>query len=242
MAYNTTNLLLRAWNTVSDLFNHTELVNNWEKIDAHDHNPIASGGNGGVPIPEGGIGVGAISNGKIQDGAVNARTLAANAVTDAILSSDSTLDANRAVGTNHIKNGAVTAQKLVVPAWQAVTYQTNWRTRDANVTYSVDVAKDGFGNCILRGVAERTTSAVSFGSSATDTVCTLPSAYRPLRTVYHRVACTDVNGAMGMARLLVQSDGTCRLDHAVGLSNTGGGLSGAAGFYAMFDGVVFATY
>lgn len=112
MAHNTTNMLLRGWNLLTDTFNHTELDQNWIKIDAHDHNPLASGGNGGVQIPTAGIVPLAVNNSLMATDSVDARVLAPLAVTSAELANDAVTDANRAVQTNHIRLNAVTTPKL----------------------------------------------------------------------------------------------------------------------------------
>lgn len=49
---------------------------------------------------------------RIKDLGVSTAKLANNAVTDTKLSSDASVDANRAVGTNHIKDASVTSDKL----------------------------------------------------------------------------------------------------------------------------------
>lgn len=65
MSIVTTNMSLTSWNSTSDYFNHTELANNWDLIDQHDH----TSGNG-VKIPAGGIDDNAITGATIADGAV----------------------------------------------------------------------------------------------------------------------------------------------------------------------------
>lgn len=125
MAHNTTNLLLRGWNLLTDTFNHTELDQNWTKIDNHDHNPLSAGGNGGVQIPTAGIVPLAINNSLIATDAVDARAIVANAVTSTELANDGVTDANRAVQTNHIRLNAVTTPKLAAfPAAQMTKVTT----------------------------------------------------------------------------------------------------------------------
>ena len=53
-----------------------------------------------------------VTGAKLANGTVGTTQLAADSVTDAILADHASLDANRAVGANHIKDGAVTASKI----------------------------------------------------------------------------------------------------------------------------------
>lgn len=56
MARNTPNFAFKVWDLLTDRFNHTELAQNWDAVDAHDH----TGGNRGLKIPRSGILPGAI--------------------------------------------------------------------------------------------------------------------------------------------------------------------------------------
>jgi hypothetical protein len=56
MAYNSTNLALRIWNQLSDVFSHTELEENWLAVDTHDH----TGAPKGKQIPSGGLVAGSV--------------------------------------------------------------------------------------------------------------------------------------------------------------------------------------
>lgn len=91
MATTTTNLLLKAWNSVSDLFNHTELAANWQRIDDHDH----TGSGKGLKIPAGGLAPAAVHN----------TNLAADAV-------DGTVVVDNSIGGAKLTDGTVTAAKL----------------------------------------------------------------------------------------------------------------------------------
>lgn len=62
---------------------------------------------------------GSVSTAKLADDAVTTPKIAANAVDGAKLLSDPTVDANRAVSSNHIKNGAITAEKLAAASISA---------------------------------------------------------------------------------------------------------------------------
>jgi hypothetical protein len=55
-----------------------------------------------------------VSTSSLQDGSVTTAKLAALAVTSAKLASDASVDANRAVQTDHIRDGVVTEKKLAV--------------------------------------------------------------------------------------------------------------------------------
>lgn len=87
MARTTTNLALKVWNLLADHFNHSDLADNWDKIDAHNH----TGGGLGVQLPAGALSSSSVSNSNltatavnsnvIVDGAVNTNKLADQAVT-----------------------------------------------------------------------------------------------------------------------------------------------------------------
>lgn len=101
MPRNTPNLALRVWDALMDRFNHVELSQNWDKIDAHDH----TGGGKGLPIPVGGLAPGAVNNLAIQDSAVSTAKIENAGVTEQKI-------ALQAVNTGNIKNSAVTSDKL----------------------------------------------------------------------------------------------------------------------------------
>ncbi len=82
MPTTTTNMLLTTWPNLGDFFNHTDLSNNFNAIDAHDHSTGK-----GVSIPAAGLASNAVTTSKINDGAVTASKLAANSVTQAKLDS-----------------------------------------------------------------------------------------------------------------------------------------------------------
>lgn len=107
MSHVTPNMNLTGWNLITDTFNHTELDDNWTAIDNHDHSTGK-----GTQIPEDGIGSLAVTNGKIATNAVDARTITADAVTSSELRDDASVDANRAVTTDHIRDQNVTFAKL----------------------------------------------------------------------------------------------------------------------------------
>jgi hypothetical protein len=102
MAQTTPNLQLTVWNNLSDPYDSGQLANNFVKIDLHDH----SGSGKGVQI-DGATGIKANSISSVQMGQ--------SAIGSSELKSDSNnpgADSNRAVGTNHIQNLAVTANKI----------------------------------------------------------------------------------------------------------------------------------
>jgi hypothetical protein len=63
MAFTSPKLGLRVWNLLTDLYDHTQLADNWAKVDYHDHSPGK-----GVQIPTEGL----------ADGSVTALKLAAD--------------------------------------------------------------------------------------------------------------------------------------------------------------------
>jgi hypothetical protein len=101
MARNTPNLALRVWDGLMDLFNHSELASNWDKLDVHDH----TGGGKGIPIPLGGIAPGAVGSPELQDNSVQTAKIQNSAVTELKIGP-------QAVATGRIKDDAVTDVKL----------------------------------------------------------------------------------------------------------------------------------
>lgn len=95
MANLTPNMQLVTWDLLTDFFSHTDLLDNWSKVDGHDHVPVGSGGNGGTPIPSAGI----------LNGAITTAKLAADAVGAAQIQSG-------AVGTSELAGSGVTYDKL----------------------------------------------------------------------------------------------------------------------------------
>jgi hypothetical protein len=99
MAQITPNMALVVWNNLSDPYNSSQLVDNFVKIDAHDH----TGGTKGLQLD------GALS---IQANTITSAQLGTNSVTNNELSNSSTYDNNRAVTTDHIRDNAVTTDKI----------------------------------------------------------------------------------------------------------------------------------
>lgn len=100
MAQVTQNLGLTVWNNLSDPYDSSQLVDNFVKIDLHDHSGTA---NKGAQLD------GATS---ILPGSISYNQLGTNSVTSTKLANDPTSDSNRAVNTDHVKNGAITKEKL----------------------------------------------------------------------------------------------------------------------------------
>lgn len=60
MAFTTAKMGLRVWNLLTDLYDHTQLADNWAKLDYHDHSPGK-----GVQIPTEGLADGAVTGPKL---------------------------------------------------------------------------------------------------------------------------------------------------------------------------------
>lgn len=99
---------LTKWDSINDYFNHAELEENWDLVDAHDH----SAGKG-VQIGSGGIASAAIGSDHLQDTAITGTKLADNSISSDKLASNS-------VTSTKIQNGAVTSAKFAAhPAARA---------------------------------------------------------------------------------------------------------------------------
>ncbi len=157
MAITSPNLGLRIWNLQTDPYDHSQLADNWAKLDEHDHSSgkgkqIPTGGiaDGAITAPKidpsalptlslsdssvttaklapnsvttAKIGTGQVTSGTILDGTILTADIGAaqiatslvadDAITDAKLRDDAVTDANRAVTTNHVRDGAITSEKL----------------------------------------------------------------------------------------------------------------------------------
>lgn len=99
MAQITPNLQLTVWNSLTDPYDSGQLVDNFVKIDLHDH----SGSGKGVQI-DGATG--------IKPDSIGTPQMASNSITAAELSSSSTVDSLRAVGNNHIQDGSISGDKI----------------------------------------------------------------------------------------------------------------------------------
>lgn len=97
MASTTTNLLLKVWNGLSDVFNHTELSQNWTKIDEHDH----TGAGKGLQIPAGGLAAASVLNANLAPNAVNASVIQDASITGAKLA------------PGYIADGSLSGAKLI---------------------------------------------------------------------------------------------------------------------------------
>lgn len=110
MSFLSTRMGLRVWDLSADPYDHTQLANNWNAVDIHDHT------NGkGIQIPSGGILDTAISTAKIQDSAVTGPKIADLSVTGSKLPDGVITNAkiaNNAVTSDKIIDGAVTTAKF----------------------------------------------------------------------------------------------------------------------------------
>lgn len=84
MAFTTPNMALRAWDQVTDPYNHTQLADNFSKLDLHDHSTGK-----GVQIPTSGLLDGAVTAAKLAAGAVPDFTIGDGAITTAKLANNS---------------------------------------------------------------------------------------------------------------------------------------------------------
>lgn len=90
MARNTPNFGLKVWDQLTDLFNHTDLAANWDKLDAHDHTTgkglsinTAALVNSSITTPK--IADANVTTAKILDSNVTSSKLAASSITPAKL-------------------------------------------------------------------------------------------------------------------------------------------------------------
>jgi hypothetical protein len=60
MAFTSAKMGLRIWNLLTDLYDHSQLADNWAKVDYHDHSPGK-----GVQVPTEGLADGAVTSAKL---------------------------------------------------------------------------------------------------------------------------------------------------------------------------------
>lgn len=97
----TPNLGLTAWDRAEDLYDHTQLANNFVKIDGHDHTPSG----GGRRITSEALADGSVTGPKIPDGSLVESKYATGSVSARALATD-------IIGSAQIQNGSVTTQEL----------------------------------------------------------------------------------------------------------------------------------
>ena len=109
MAQITPNLGLTVWNNLADPYDSSQLAQNFVAIDQHDH---SGSGKGAQINATSAIVDGTISSAKLASPSVNTANFYTNSVDSTILKSSSSVDADRAITTNHIKDGVITKAKL----------------------------------------------------------------------------------------------------------------------------------
>jgi hypothetical protein len=92
---------LKKWDSLSDRFDYTELADNFEKIDVHDH----TSENGGVQIPAGGLAPLSVATSNIQDLQITTGKIVNESVTTAKID-------DLAVTTIKLADQSVTTSKL----------------------------------------------------------------------------------------------------------------------------------
>lgn len=110
MAFTSTNIGLRVWDSTSDVFNHIELRDNWNKLDAHDH---TSGK--GLQIPAAGI----------ADGAVTANKYGASSIANAKIATATIADDKLASPPNVVWKDIYSITGQLVGAVTAANYLVN---------------------------------------------------------------------------------------------------------------------
>lgn len=123
MSFVTTNMGLIAWDVDGDPYDHSQLANNWNAVDNHDHTTGK-----GKQIPTAGITDSAITTPKIADGAVTAPKIPDGSIIQAKLAKPSVGTPelfDNAVTTAKIAAGAITADKLdpsTIPIGQCILW------------------------------------------------------------------------------------------------------------------------
>lgn len=91
---------LTVWDLSTDPYDHSQLANNFEAVDEHDHTTGK-----GRQIPQGGLAPDSVTQVEIATGGVNTSELADNSVTNVKM-------ADNSVGTAELISGSVTTAKI----------------------------------------------------------------------------------------------------------------------------------
>lgn len=187
MASNSTNMALRLWDLLSDVFNHTELVDNWNKVDVHDHTTGK-----GVQVPTGGIANSAINASKIADTTITSSKFVADVV-QALIPSGTILATGRSTApTGYLLCNGGTANRTT-HATLFTAIGTTYGAGDGSTTFGlpdlrgrVPVGEDGS--------AARLTANDALGQSGGEEKHTLTTGEMPSHT--HRIF--QASGAGGV--------------------------------------------
>jgi hypothetical protein len=156
MASISTNLALHIWDQNNDFFSHTELADNFQKIDVHDH----TGSGKGLAIPETGIANNAITAGKIKDGEVIAGKLGPSSVVSSNIK-DATIQ------TSDIGQYQISADRLAILPYAV-----------AQTTAPVTTTHNAFRIIPWNSTIWDTTTPRQWpGGGSTQLVCRQPGAY-----------------------------------------------------------------
>ena len=119
MSETTPNMGLVKWANSTDVFNHTELAGDWDKVDAHDHSSTK-----GVQIGSAGI----------ANGAIGTAQLAANAVTAAKIANGTITSTQVAGSVGTYQAGTEATRQAIVSPATGLTFITT----DTGCTYVSD--------------------------------------------------------------------------------------------------------
>lgn len=117
MPITTPSMGLKRWNSPNDIFSYTELSDNFNLIDLHDH---TSGK--GVQVPTAGIANLAVTDTKIANDAVTAGKIAADAVTTAKILNANVTDAKLASPNSGVYRTVASVQNFATGLVTGTTY------------------------------------------------------------------------------------------------------------------------
>jgi hypothetical protein len=145
---------LKRWDQPNDVFSYTELSDNFNLLDAHDH----SSGKG-VQVPTGGIANLAVTGPKVAADAIDASKIAANAVGTTEIVDGSVTGGKLAAGsvTNANLAGGITDAKLASPnnaAWRPVFHDVV--TINAGANTAAGIYSWNNGGIILNNITNDT--------------------------------------------------------------------------------------
>jgi hypothetical protein len=183
MAQITPNLSLTVWNELSDPYDSSQLVDNFVKIDAHDH---TLGSGGGVQVPNAGLVNSKITVGStdISLGATSTTITGLTSVTSTAftgaLTGNATTATNLAAGTTTLASNVVNSSLVKIGALSAGTAGYVKTDASGNLSSSTtvtgaDVSGNITGNAATatKLAATKTINGVAFDGSANITVSTV---------------------------------------------------------------------
>lgn len=219
MAFTSAKMGLRIWNLLTDLYDHSQLADNWAKVDYHDHSPGK-----GVQIPTEGFADASVTTAKL---AATVDPTGAYTSAKPIFRTTSTISGTAAAGTYGMRMDGGSTSPLPLPASAYVVYldPAQWTASGRTVRYQLR------GHIITNAVAPTSTYAWALYPVATwggtsgnyPTVATIGAAVTGSTTA--NIAAPVLGGPTGPVS--VDFDAPAAAWYMIGLIQTGASAANA---------------